>query len=89
MTRTHPFAVRALLCALTALPCTVAAQDLLIRNAKVHTVSASGTLERADVLVRNGRIAAVGTSLAAAGMTVVDAQGRPLTPGLFGGITAL
>jgi N-acyl-D-aspartate/D-glutamate deacylase len=80
---------RALLCAFTTLPFAASAQDLLIRNAKVHTVTERGTLERADVLVRNGRIAAVGTGLAAAGATVVDANGRALTPGLFGGITAL
>jgi hypothetical protein len=65
------------------------AADLLIRNARVHTVGERGTLERADVLVRNGRIAAVGNGLAATGATVVEADGRPLTPGLFGGITAL
>jgi len=80
---------RVLLCAFAALPFAAAAQDLLIRNAKVHTVSERGTLERADVLVRNGRIAAVGTGLAAAGATVIDANGRALTPGLFGGVTAL
>lgn len=80
---------RVLLCALAALPLAAPAQDLLIRNARVHTVSDRGTLERADVLVRGGRIAAVGTNLAAAGATVIDANGRPLTPGLFGGITAL
>jgi hypothetical protein len=80
---------RALLCAFTTLPFAASAQDLLIRNATVHTVTERGTLERADVLVRNGRIAAVGTGLAAAGATVVDANGRTLTPGLFGGITAL
>jgi catechol 2,3-dioxygenase-like lactoylglutathione lyase family enzyme len=78
-----------LLCLLAALPLTAPAQDLLIRNARVHTVSERGTLERADVLVRNGRIAAVGAGLAAAGAAVVEAEGRPLTPGLFGGITAL
>jgi hypothetical protein len=75
--------------ALTAWPLAAQAQDLLIRNATVHTVTERGTLERTDVLVRNGRIAAVGTALAAAGATVVEAEGRPLTPGLFGGITAL
>ena len=80
---------RTMLCALAALPLAASAQDLLIRNARVHTVTERGTLERADVLVRNGRIAAVGTGLAAAGATVIDANGRPLTPGLFGGITAL
>lgn len=66
------------------------AQDVLIRNAKVYTQSERGTLERADVLIRNGRISEVGSGLVAgAGATVIDAQGRPLTPGLFGGITGL
>ena len=66
------------------------AQDLLIRNATVHTAGPQGTLQGADVLVRDGVIAAVGTGLPApAGVQVVDAQSRPLTPTLFGGITAI
>lgn len=63
------------------------AQDLLIRDATVHTATARGTLPHADVLVRDGRIAAVGAHLAAGNAQVVDAQGAPLTPTLFGGIT--
>ena len=64
------------------------AQDLLIRNATVHTASARGSLEHGDVLVQGGVIRAVGTGLVApAGATVVEANGRPLTPALFGGIT--
>ena len=63
------------------------AQDLLIRNATVHTATAQGTVQGGDVLVRNGRIAAIGKGLAAGNATVVDAQGQPLTPALFGGIT--
>jgi len=82
-------AARALACALAIAPALSQAQDLLIRNATVHTVTERGTLERTDVLVRNGRIAAVGSNLGAAGAVVVEANGRPLTPGLFGGITAL
>lgn len=67
-----------------------AAQDLLIRGARVHTASAAGTLQNADVLVRSGRIAAVGPGLAApAGVPVVEAQGRALTPGMFGGLTKI
>ena len=66
------------------------AQDLLIRGATVHTVSAQGTLERGDVLVRDGHVAQVGTGLSAGvGALVVEANGRPLTPGLFGGMTGL
>jgi len=82
-------AARALACALAMAPALSQAQDLLIRNATVHTVTERGTLERTDVLVRSGRIAAVGSNLGAAGAVIVEANGRPLTPGLFGGITAL
>lgn len=67
----------------------VGAQDLLIRNATVHTASAAGTLRNADVLVRNGRIQAVGNGLTAPGVPVVEAEGRALTPALFGGITGI
>lgn len=66
------------------------AQDLLIRGARLHTAGSAGTLEDTDVLVRGGRIADVGRGLKApAGATIVDARGRPLTPGLFGGLTQI
>ena len=78
-------ALAALLLALAGTP--AGAQDLLIRNATVHTATARGTLQAADVLVRNGLIAAVWQGLSAAGVATVDAQGRPLTPTLFAGIT--
>jgi hypothetical protein len=74
--------------ALLLAPALAGAQDILVRGARVHTATGAGTLADADVLVRDGRIAAVGSKLAApAGVTVVEANGRPLTPGLFGGIT--
>jgi len=66
------------------------AQDVLIRNATVHTAGAQGTLPNADVLVAGGKVRAVGVGLTApAGAQVIDAQGRPLTPTLFGGITEI
>ncbi len=65
------------------------AQDLLIRNATVHTATSRGTLKNADVLVRGGKIAAVGSGLSASGVQSIDAQGRPLTPALFGGISEI
>jgi hypothetical protein len=66
------------------------AQDVLIRGATVHTVGEQGVLNNADVLVRDGRIAAVGTGLSApSGVATVDANGRALTPGLFGGLSAI
>jgi len=81
--------VAALLFAGALLCGNAAAQDLLIRNATVHTATAQGTLQGADVRVRDGRIAAVGQGLAADGATVVEAGGMPLTPTLFGGITGI
>ncbi|WP_133478877.1 amidohydrolase family protein [Cognatilysobacter segetis] len=75
---------------LLALGTTASAQELLIRNATVHTATARGTLQGADILVRGGRVAAVGTGLAApAGVPTVDANGAPVTPALFGGLTHL
>jgi len=73
---------------LLATSAVVQAQDVLIRNATVHTAGTQGTLTGADVLVQGGTVRAVGTGLAApAGVAVVEAQGRPLTPAFFGGIT--
>jgi hypothetical protein len=64
--------------------------DLLIRNAEVHTSSSAGKLTNGDVLVRDDKIVAVGTELSApSGATVVEANGKPLTPGLFAGLTAI
>lgn len=80
----------ALLALLLSAAATAAAQDVLIRNATVHTAGTQGTLKNADVLVRNGVIQAVGAGLAApAGVDTVDAQGKPLTPALFAGITEI
>ncbi|MFI4889537.1 MAG: amidohydrolase family protein [Steroidobacterales bacterium] len=75
--------------AILAAPIAIA-QDLVIRGATVHTVAAQGTINNSDVLVRDGMIAAVGAKLAVPpGATVIEARGRPLTPGLFGGLTAI
>jgi len=64
------------------------AQNVLIKNATVHTASAKGSLNNADVLVQGGIIRAVGPNLAnPANVPVFDARGLPLTPGLFGGIS--
>jgi Amidohydrolase family len=72
------------------MPAIGSAQDLLIKGARVHTAAAAGTLANADILVQGGRIASVGGNLSAPdGATIVEAKGRPVTPGLFGGITQI
>ena len=101
MSRRHPLPSRpvragrfpvlaglALLAAALSAPGAVA-QDVLIRNATVHTAGERGTLHGTDVLVQGGRIAAIGNGLAASGAAVVDAGGRPLSPAFFGGISGI
>lgn len=62
---------------------------VLIRNATVHTgVAGVEPAAGTDILVQDGRIAAIGKALAApTGARVVDAAGRPVTAGIFGGLT--
>ena len=60
---------------------------VLIRDATVHTMTAAGVLEHMDILISDGKIAEIGHGLnAPANAEIVVAGGRPVTPGLFGGI---
>ena len=66
------------------------AETLFINDATVHTVSSRGVLQQGDILVRDGRITAIGVGLQApADANVIEAEGRPVTPGFFAGVTAL
>lgn len=61
---------------------------LFINDATVHTMGIRSVLQNADILIRDGRIQAVGPDLTApADASVIEAGGKPVTPGLFGGIT--
>jgi hypothetical protein len=61
--------------------------QVLIRDATVHTGTAAGVLQHTDILIRDGRVADLGAHLGApAGAQVIDAGGRPVTAGFFGGI---
>ena len=58
--------VMASLLVLSSLTATTAlAQDVLIRNATVHTAGPQGTLQNADVLVQGGIVRTVGKGLQA------------------------
>jgi imidazolonepropionase-like amidohydrolase len=61
--------------------------SVLIRDATVHTMTSAGTLEHTDILISDGKIAEMGHGLSApANAEIIAAEGRPVTPGLFGGI---
>jgi imidazolonepropionase-like amidohydrolase len=66
---------------------TAQAQTVLIRDATVHTAAAAGVLEHTDILIREGRIAELGPHVnAPPDAQVIEAAGRPVTPGFFGGV---
>ena len=81
----HTALLLCLLCATGA-----GAETLFINDATVHTMGSAAVLREGDVLIRDGRVRSVGTDLIPpADATVIEAQGRPLTPGFFAGITEL
>lgn len=71
-------------------PLSAVAQALFINDATVHTMSSQGVLQQADLLIREGHIRAIGPGLSApADARVIEARGRPVTPGFFAGISTL
>ncbi len=62
----------------------------LIQHGHVYTVGPLGTLNNADVLIEGGNIVQVGPGLTPPdGAKIVDAKGRPVTPGLMASFTQL
>lgn len=61
------------------------AQTIAIQNARVYTMAGEGAgrIDNGDVIIRDGLIAAIGQDLTAPdGATVINAQGRIVTPGI-------
>lgn len=78
-----PGRLAALAAAFLALAGPVAAQTVAVVNGRVHTAGPAGVIENGTVIVQGGRITAVGAGLSVpAGARVIDAGGRPVTPGL-------
>lgn len=80
-----------LIASLSVLPLAAQADDVMIRGATIHTMSKDGTLENTDVFISDGKIQRIGKDLPLPKdeVSVIDAKGRPLTPGFFAGITSL
>lgn len=80
---------RLLLACLLAIPAQGWSDALFINDATVHTMGPRTVLHDADILVRDGRVHSLGSDLEApADAVVIEAGGRPVTPGLFAGVTA-
>lgn len=79
------FRVLACAAALSSLVCAQAppSRDVLIKNAVVMTVT-HGNIKNGSIYIKDGKIAAVGEDVKTpAGATVIDAQGKYLTPGII------
>lgn len=65
-------------------------RPILIKDARVHTMGPAGVIENGDVLLNNGVIEAVGVDVPApAGATVIEANGKVVTPGIFAAYSTL
>ncbi|MEK7264790.1 MAG: amidohydrolase family protein, partial [Pseudomonadota bacterium] len=61
-----------------------AGSAIAIQNARVFTMAGGAPIENGDVIIRDGVIVGVGQDLTPPeGATVINAQGRIVTPGLF------
>lgn len=72
-----------LLLAMSFMVAAVQAENILIKNAKVHTMTSAGTLENADILIEDGLIRYIGDDLSSDDAKVIDAEGKVVTPGIF------
>lgn len=73
-----------------ALASPTAAQTVAITNAKLVIGDGSQPIERGTVLVRDGRVVAAGTSVTVpAGVRVIDASGKWVSPGIVAGFTRM
>lgn len=65
------------------------AQSVAITNAKIYPI-AGATIDRGTVVIRDGKIAAVGANVSVpASATVIDANGKIVTPGFLDSSTTL
>ena len=73
-----------------ALASPVLAQDIAITNATVVVGDGGEPIRGGTVVVRGGKVVAAGAGVAVpAGMTVIDATGRWVTPGIVAAVTDL
>jgi imidazolonepropionase-like amidohydrolase len=62
--------------------CTLRAETVLFRNARIYTVSGE-PLEKADLLIESGKIKSLGPNLQRGGAREIDLSGKRIYPGLI------
>ena len=68
-----------------------AADTIMIHNATVHTMTEDGNLENTDIFISGGKVEKIGKDLPVPqdDVYVFNAEGKPLTPGFFAGISSI
>ncbi len=75
---------------IAALPTAALPGTIVITNAEIHTLGRAGVIAHGSLVIRDHRIDAVGENLVPPkGARVIDAGGKPVTPGLFDPYTSL
>ena len=64
-------------------------EELLLKNAKIHTATDRGTINKADVLIRDGIIVRIGKNIVSSRAVVEDLSGKVISPGLIAPQTQL
>ncbi len=83
MTRHTVVCSSVMFAALIAAPA-ASAQDVLIRGARLYTMTGQGVIEQADVLIQGGKIAGVGPSVQAPrGVRTIEGRGLHVMPGMI------
>lgn len=79
-----------LIASLSVFAIAVQAKTIMIRGATVHTMDKQGTLENTHVFISAGKIQKIGKNLPVPqDIYVFNAEGKPLTPGFFAGISSI
>jgi imidazolonepropionase-like amidohydrolase len=66
------------------------ADTIAITNAEIHSLGRAGVITHGTLIIRDHRIEALGENLAPpAGARIIDAAGKPVTPGLFDAYSSL
>ena len=65
------------------------AEELLLKNAKIHTATDRGTIEKADILIRDGKIVRIGKNIVSSRAVEKDLSGKVISPGLIAPLTQL
>ena len=82
--------MKAIILGIVCVSMNLSAQEILIRDAKIYTLGEQGILERASILIRDGKIIDVAENITVdSGATIIEAEGKQITPGLFNAYTQL